>query len=202
MRAHLQAIIVAISASGPAFAVVLALAVGSFAALNRIAAGFPPLAGGALPFDLQNGLAVADVYAQLAGWSPGARSRYYAFSAVDWLFPLAAGLFLAATVAFCLRRSLPRAWDWVTARRLLPLLLVGTACDWLENVFALLAVALYPAESPLLAVGLVAAKRAKLAALLPSQGLMLGLLLYTALLAAIRRVAPRPPAPPAPPPAA
>jgi hypothetical protein len=200
MRARLQAIIVAIAASGPAYAVVLAVALGSFVALNRIAAGFPPLAGGALPFDLQNGLAVADVYAQLAGWSPGARTRYYAFSAVDWLFPLAAGLFLAATVAFCLRRSLPRAWSWVTRRQLLPLLLLGTACDWLENVFALLAVGLYPQESPLLAVGLVVAKRAKLAALFPSQGLMLGLLAWTAAQALLRRRAP-PRAPPAPPPA-
>lgn len=201
MRARLQAIIVAISASGPAFTAVLALAVGSFVVLDRIAAGFPPLAGGALPFDLQNGLAVADVYAQLAGWSPAARTRYYAFSAVDWLFPLAAGLFLAATVAACLRRSLPRAWSWVTGRQLLPLLLVGTACDWLENVFALLAVGLYPVESPLLALGLVVAKRAKLAALFPSQGLMLGLLAWTAAQALFRRRAPRPPAPPAPPPA-
>jgi hypothetical protein len=199
MRARLQAIIVAVASSGPAFALVLALAVGSFVGLDRIAAGFPPLAGGALPFDLQNGLAVADVYAQLAAWSPAARTRYYAFSAVDWLFPLAAGLFLAATVAVCLRRSLPRAWAWVTGRQLLPLLLLATACDWLENVFALLAVGLYPLESPLLALGLVAAKRAKLAALFPSQGLMVGLLLYTAVLAVVRRAAPRPPAPPAPP---
>lgn len=200
MRARLQGLIIAISASGLAFAAVLLLAVASFATLAWIGAGFPAVAAGATPFDLQNDLAPADVYAQLAGWSDAARRRYYAFSAVDWVFPASAGLALAATSAFCLRRSLPRAYSFVTTRRLLPLLLVPTVFDWLENLLAVATVAAYPAGSQALALGLVAAKRAKLAALFPAQGLMLGLLAYTAAHALVRRRAP-PPAPPAPPPA-
>lgn len=180
MRAGLQQIIVSVSMSAWRYALVVLVAVGTFAALSSIGATFPAVAGGAQPFDLQNGLTTAEVYTQLAGWSPAAFAQYYRFSAIDWVFPLAAGLFLAATVAWCLRRSLPRAYAFAITHRLLPFLLIATACDWLENSFALGILATYPVESDWLPAALVAAKRAKLGALLVTQPLMFGLLLYTA----------------------
>jgi hypothetical protein len=203
VAAALQRLIVRISATGTWYVLVLALAVGSFTALMRIGAAFPAVAAGNAPFDLQNGLAAGDVYRQLSGWTPAARQLYFVFSAVDWIFPLAAGLFLAATVTFCLRTSAPRAYAWLTGRTLLPLLLAPTAFDWLENVFAVAAVATYPQGPAWLPAALVVAKRAKLAGLAVVQPLMFGLVLYTAgrwLISRRRTATPTPPpGPPAPP---
>jgi hypothetical protein len=183
----LQRLIIGLSTSGPWYVLALVTALGSFAILARIGTAFPDLAGGALPFDLQNTLSPGDVHAQLAGWTPAARRLYFVFSAVDWIFPLAAGLFQAATITFCLRQGLPRAYRWLTSRHLLPLLLLPTAADWLENILAVSVVASYPPGLPWLPVALVAAKQAKLASLALAQGLMIGLLVYTAGRWAFRR---------------
>jgi hypothetical protein len=203
MAAALQRLIVRISATGTWYVAVLAVAVGSFMTLMRIGAAFPAFASGKAPFDLQNGLEAGDVYRQLSGWTPAARQLYFFFSAVDWVFPLAAGLGLAATVTFCLRRSAPRAYAWLTARTLLPLLLAPTAFDWLENIFAVAAVATYPQGPAWLPAALVVAKRAKLAGLAVVQPVMLGLVLYTAgrWLVSRRRAGTATPTPPPGPPA-
>jgi hypothetical protein len=183
----LQRLIIRISTSGPLYVLALVTALGSFAILAWIGAAFPAVAGGAAPFDLQNTLAPGDVHAQLSGWTPAARRLYYTFSAVDWVFPLAAGLFQAATITYCLRQSLPGAYRWLSGRNLLPLLLAPTAFDWLENVFAVTTVATYPTEAAWLPVALVAAKQAKLAGLAVTQSLMFGLVVYAAATWAIRR---------------
>jgi len=183
----LQRLIIHVSMSAWWYALALATALLCFTIMARIGAAFPAVAGGALPFDLQNTLAPGDVHAQLAGWAPAARRRYYAFSAVDWVFPLAAGLFQAATITFCLRQSLPRVYRWLTIRHALPLLLLPAAADWLENLFAVSAVASYPPGVPWLPVALVAAKQAKLASLALTQALMIGVVLYTAGRWAFRR---------------
>lgn len=204
MAVALQRLIVRISAIGSWYVVVLAVATVSFTALMRIGAAFPAVAAGAAPFDLQNGLVAGDVYPQLSGWTPAARQLYFVFSAVDWIFPLAAGLFLAATVAFCLRTSAPQAYAWLTGRTLLPLLLAPTAFDWLENTFAVATVATYPQGPAWLPAALLVAKRAKLAGLAVVQTLMFGMVLYTAgrwLVSRHRTATPTPPpGPPAPPP--
>jgi hypothetical protein len=203
MAAALQRLIVRISATGTWYVAVLVVAVGSFTTLMRIGTAFPDVAAGNAPFDLQNGLAASDVYPQLSGWTPAARQLYFLFSAVDWVFPLAAGLGLAATIAFCLRRSAPRAYAWVTGRTLLPLLLAPTAFDWLENIFAVAAVATYPQGPAWLPAALVVAKRAKLAGLAVVQPVMFGLVLYTAVsrLFSRRRTGTATPTPPPGPPA-
>jgi hypothetical protein len=180
VRRKLQELIIAVAASPWRFALVAAVAFGSFRILSGIDAGFPTVAGGHQPFDMQNALTVDAVYPQLSAWSPAAVRSYFVFSAVDWLFPAAAGLFLAATIAACLRYAAPALWARVTGRTLLPLLLLPTAFDWLENSFALATVALYPAESAWLPAALVAAKRAKLGGLLIVQPLMLGCTAFAA----------------------
>lgn len=203
MAAAIQRLIVHLSTSGTGYILVLVLAVGSFTLLARIGAAFPAVAAGAPPFDLQNGLVAGDVYRQLAGWTPAARPLYFVFSAVDCVFPLAAGLLLAATITFCLRYSAPRACTRLADRTLLPLLLVPTACDWLENGLAVAAVAMFPEGPAWLPAALVAAKRAKLAGLAVVQPLMAGLVLYAAgrWLLSRRRGAAAPPTPPPGPPA-
>lgn len=142
---------------------------------------FEAKSGGHQAFDLQNNLTSTQVYEQLATWTDAAKQAYYAFAAVDFVFPLVAGLFLAGVIAFALRHGIPAAYDWLVARRLLPVLMLGTLFDWFENLFALTAVSSYPAEMPAVAGGLVLAKQLKLACVFGFQGLAVLLLVAAAL---------------------
>lgn len=168
------------------YLIVVALMVGSLNALMAIGEIFPAHAAGAQPFDLQNNLTAAEVYPQLAGYTDRARELYGLFAAIDFVFPLAAGLFIVATTAFALRHSFPAWYEALARRRLLPLFMVGSAFDWLENVAILTAMGLMPAEVQGLAGLLVLAKRCKLAFTLLAQGVMV-LLLVVALGQWVRR---------------
>ncbi|MBM4197253.1 MAG: hypothetical protein FJ197_09205 [Gammaproteobacteria bacterium] len=64
-----------------------------------------------------NGLTVADVLAQLPGYTEQARAKYRLFTAIDYVFPVAGGLFIAAV-----------AGVW------LPWLMLASLFDWCENV--------------------------------------------------------------------
>jgi hypothetical protein len=177
MLSALNRLIIRVSASGW---LVLASAVVAFAclsAMNRIAAGFPAVAGGATPFDLQNELTAAQVLQQLAGYTDAARSQYFVFTAIDYVFPFAAGLFLAGLSAFALRRAFPGAYAAMVARRLLPLLMLGTLFDWSENIAAVTAMLAWPETTQGMAIALVTAKRLKLTCVLLSNTLALLLLL-------------------------
>lgn len=172
MLARLQDLAIWISKTWWLYLAVLVLFVGSLQALMRIGELFPPFAAGAAPFDLQNDLQPDQVYPQLAGYTEQARELYYAFTLIDYAFPFFAGLFITATVAFALRYSLPRAYEALVARTLLPVLMLATAFDWLENVAALSAVVLYPAEIAWLPGVLVFAKKCKLGCIVFSNGTM------------------------------
>lgn len=180
MMQGLNRLVVRVSGSAPLFALVTVLAFGSLAVLMRIGAAFPAAAGGAQVVDLQNGLTAAQVLAQLPGYTDEARRLYYAFTAVDYLFPFAASLFLAAIAAFCLRRAFPGAYAVAVARNLLPLVMIPALFDWCENVAALLAITAWPDTTPAMAGAVVAAKRLKLGFLFVAQGGVGLLLLATA----------------------
>jgi hypothetical protein len=180
MLGRLQDLIIRISVTWWLYAAVLFLFVGSLQALTRIGRLFPAYAGGAAPFDLQNDLVAGEVYPQLAGYTDQARELYYAFTLIDYAFPFFAGLFITATVAFALRTSLPRLYAALLASRLLLVLMLATAFDWLENVTALTTIVLYPAEVSWLPTLLVVAKKCKLATLLVSNGAMFAALLFAA----------------------
>ncbi|MBN8279216.1 MAG: hypothetical protein J0M16_01260 [Gammaproteobacteria bacterium] len=158
----LQNLVVRISRTWWLYFPVVLIFAGSLMALNRIGAEFPAHAAGAMPFDLQNGLATAEVYPQVAGYTDQARSLYLTFTLIDYAFPFFAGLFIAATVAFALRNGFPDTYGAVVRRRLLPLLMLGTLFDWLENVSAAATIWLFPREFGWLPWALVAAKRCKL----------------------------------------
>ena len=172
MLGRLQDLILRISRTWWLYLIVLGLFIGSLRALTRIGERFPTYAGGATPFDLQNDLRPDQVYSQLAGYTEQARELYYAFTLIDYAFPFFAGLFITATVAFALRNSLPRLYDALVARKLLLVLMVATAFDWLENVSAVSTIVLYPTEVSWLPTLLVAAKKCKLATLVVSNGAM------------------------------
>lgn len=178
MLGRLQDLILRVSRTWWLYLVVVVLFTGSLQSLMRIGDRFPAHAGGALPFDLQNDLRADQVYPQLAGYTEQARELYYAFTLIDYAFPFFGGLFITATVAFALRNSLPRIYDTLVARKLLPLLMLATAFDWLENVAALSTIVLYPMEVSWLPTLLVVAKKWKLATLLMSNAALFGSVLF------------------------
>ena len=180
MLGRLQEFVVRISRSWWLYLVVLFLFAGSLQALTRIGEKFPAFAGGAIPFDLQNDLRADQVYTQLAGYTEPARELYYAFTLIDYAFPFFGGLFIAATVAFALRNGMPGVYSAVLSRKLLLVLLLPTAFDWLENVSAVSAILLYPTEVRWLPLLLVAAKKCKLATLVVSNVAMAGVVLIAA----------------------
>ncbi len=180
MLGRLQEFALRISRTWWLYLGVLVLFAGSLQALTRIGKMFPAFAGGASPFDLQNGLRADQVYPQLAGYTQPARDLYYAFTLIDYAFPFFAGLFITATVAFALRNSLPGVYAAVVSRKLLLVLMLPTAFDWLENVSAVSAILLYPTEIRWLPALLVATKQCKLATLVVSNVAMAAVVLVAA----------------------
>jgi hypothetical protein len=180
MLNRLQTLVIRVSQTWWLYLCVVLLFAGSLLALLRIGETFPSHAAGNLPFDLQNALTAAEVYPQLATWTENARNLYYAFTLIDYAFPFFAGLFIAATAAFAMRNSLPKWYAALAERNLLPVFMLGTAFDWLENLAALSVISLYPAEIGSLPFVLVIAKKLKLVCVMSGQAAMLLLLVYAA----------------------
>jgi len=130
---------------------------------------FPDFSEGAVPFDLQNQLTVAQIFSQLAGYADQAFTLYFAFQFVDLFFPLFAGLMLAMIWAFVLRNTMPRWYYIAVQRNLFLLLLVGTLFDWTENLTLLAVTIAYPSELTAAATIAVVAKKFKLAATIIAQ---------------------------------
>jgi hypothetical protein len=173
----LNQLVIRISTSGWLFIATTGVFVGSLSALLRIGDAFPAHAGGAQPFDLQNGLTTDQVLPQLAGYTDRACELYYLFTAIDYVFPLAAGLFLGAAGAFALRHGLPGVYATLARRGLFPLFLIGSGFDWCENVAALTATLSYPDVPGTIPALLVTAKRLKLGFVMLTQGTVAVLLL-------------------------
>ncbi|MBL8199274.1 MAG: hypothetical protein JNJ67_10055 [Chromatiales bacterium] len=180
MLNRLQTLVIRVSQTWWLYLFVVLLFAGSLLSLLRIGEIFPSHAAGNLPFDLQNALTAAEVYPQLATWTENARNLYYAFTLIDYAFPFFAGLFIAATAAFAMRNSLPKWYAALAARNLLPVFMLGTAFDWLENLAALGVIGLHPAEIGWLPFVLVIAKKLKLVCVMSGQAAMLLLLVYAA----------------------
>ncbi len=176
----LNGFIMRISASGRLFLAAAVVACVSLAALIGIGAGFRAVSGGALPFDLQHDLTAEQVLAQLPGYTVQARRQYALFTAIDFVFPLAAGLVLAAGAAFCLRRAFPATYASLVQRQLFPLLLSASLLDWCENVAAITAITAFPDTTAAMATALVVAKDLKLTFLAFTQALTLLLALAAA----------------------
>ncbi len=180
MLATLNQFIVNCSTSWWKTLLLLAGQTGSLLILLRIEGKFPAIASGATPFDMQNQLTVTQIFEQLAGYSDAAFRSYYIFQAVDFVFPLLGGLFMAAVFSFALRHAAPGWYAIAVARRLLILLLAATLFDYLENLNFLWVVNAWPDEAMRAAQLGVLAKQAKLACMNLVFGLT-GLLLLVAL---------------------
>jgi hypothetical protein len=180
MLRALNQLIIRVSGNGWLFIVTTAVAFTSLSILIRIGESFPAVAGGAQPFDLQNSLTAGQVLSQLALYTDEAEQQYLVFTAIDYVFPFAAGLFLAAIAAFCLRRSFPGAYAAMESRSLYPLLMAGSLFDWCENIAALTAILSWPDTPDGVASAIVIAKRFKLTLVIGTQILVGLLLLATA----------------------
>ena len=144
------------------FLLLVAGQTGTMFVLNDITQQFPTVTAGYEPFDMQNSLAAAEIFTQLESYTPEAFRLYSIFQAVDYLFPLFAGLVLATAGAFALRHASPPFYDRAVNSKLLAWPLIPTVFDWLENVNLLWAVTAWPNQAELAAKLAVAAKLCKL----------------------------------------
>jgi hypothetical protein len=115
-------------------------------------------------FDLQGPLALADVAAQLAHYTPEAVRLYGRYSGIDFPFPFLVALFWAALAIWGLRRARPDVFasgDW---RHWVPWCFLGCVCDWIENVANAWVIGRYPPLHGGVATLAVLAKYGKLVA--------------------------------------
>lgn len=130
--------------------------------LQQITARFPAVTAGDIPFDMQNELKPAQIFAQLDGYTEQAFELYAIFQAIDYVFPVVAGLFLAAVCAFALRHASPALYQTAADKNLFLLLLVPTAFDFMENFSLLRVMTAWPEPAQLAANMAVFAKFGKL----------------------------------------
>lgn len=150
--------------TGWLFALVFALNFASFSILFNLEAQFEALTD-TPTYDTQNDLTPETLRAQLPLYQGEALAAYQRFAAFDFIFPLAAGVFLAVLWSALLRLN-----TWPLAGRLrharLPrLALLGTLFDWLENSFLLTTLSLAPDPADWAVNGAILFKRLKLAGL-------------------------------------
>lgn len=146
-------------------------------ALLQVGERFAIVTQGAEPFDLQNELTVSAIFAQLPTYTDQSRRLYLLFTLIDYLFPLCAGLWVAAAAAFFVRHTLPTFYQRMVERQGFLLLLLPTFFDWAENLTGAALIYLAPATH-WLATLLLLCKQAKLTTLYATQGLLLLLGLF------------------------
>lgn len=130
--------------------------------LQQITSRFPAVTAGDIPFDMQNELRPDDIFAQLEGYTEQAFSLYAGFQAIDYVFPVVAGLFLATVCAFALRHASPALYQTAAGKNLFVLLLIPTAFDFMENFSLLRVVTAWPEQARVAADMAVLAKLGKL----------------------------------------
>lgn len=159
----LSDLIVRFSRSWPLFLLAAALTGAClYLIIGVITPRFEAMAGSP-PFDMQNALTVEQAFRQLTGYTPEVTRFYYLFSAIDFVFPLVASLFLSAIAAFSLRYLWPAGYRWMTDHGLWLLFLLPALFDWSENVWALTLVSNPDQQMATVASLMIYSKLAKLA---------------------------------------
>jgi hypothetical protein len=167
------------------FLLLFAGQIGTISVLNMITVRFPAVTDNHIPFDMQNTLSSADIFQQLESYTPEAFTLYGWFQAVDYVFPVFAGLVLAVAGAFGLRHALPDLYTGVVNKGLLSLFMLPAVFDWSENLNLLWVITAWPNQATTAASLAVASKMAKLSSMVLVFAVV-GLLLLGA---AIRRIA-------------
>ncbi|MGI9309308.1 MAG: hypothetical protein ACR2P6_08595 [Gammaproteobacteria bacterium] len=137
-------------------------------------------------FDMQNELTVQQIFAQLPQYTDESFRLYYLFTAIDYVFPVVAGLVLAIASVFFMRYSFPALHARLAELKLYPLLLLGTLFDFMENIFLLSTMLAFPNEAEGIATMAIVFKKCKLTMITVSGGLTLVLAIIS-LFSLIRR---------------
>jgi hypothetical protein len=138
-------------------------------ALTQISTTFASISGGHEPLDMQNTLTAPAIEAQLSAYTTASFSTYWKFTAVDFIFPFAGGLFTAAIFAFAIRSLSTALYAKLTSKNLLPLLMLPTLFDWLENISIISVLLRYPQNTLALTSAILLFKSLKLTTLTLSQ---------------------------------
>jgi hypothetical protein len=182
MLTKLNSFIINCSQSWWKFLLLLAGQAGTMQVLNGVTREFPAATNGDIPFDMQNSLKPDEIFTQLAGYTDEAFDLYMLFQAVDFFFPLFAGLMLATVCTFALRNVSDKFYALAAAKNLFVLLLIPTLFDWLENINLLWAVLAWPEQINAAANLAVMAKLGKLSTMGVSFLLTGGLLITAAVM--------------------
>lgn len=162
MLKNINQFIISCSQSWWKFLLIFAGQTGTMQMLNRITTEFPSVTAGDVPFDMQNTLKPEQIFVQLQDYTDRAFDLYMTFQAVDYFFPLFAGLLLATICAFALRHLSHDLYTTAVSRNLFVILLVPTVFDWLENINLLWVVLAWPETAEIAATLAVGAKMGKL----------------------------------------
>jgi hypothetical protein len=126
---------------------------------------FPTVSDGNVPFDMQNNLTVEQIFTQLESYTDRAFDLYAIFQAVDYVFPVVAGLVLATVCAFGLRNTSARLYAVADKRNLFLLILIPAVFDWSENLNLLCVIIAWPEQIEVAARMAVLSKQGKLASM-------------------------------------
>jgi hypothetical protein len=137
-------------------------------------------------FDMQNELTTQQIFEQLPLYTSESFNLYYLFTAIDYVFPIVAGLVLAIASVFFMRYGLPALHARLAELKLYPLLMLGTLFDFIENIFLLSTMLAFPNEAQGIATLAIIFKKCKLAMISVSGGLTV-ILALVALFSLIRR---------------
>jgi hypothetical protein len=131
--------------SGVAILLALGIAVGSFILMAFVfTPAFIEATDGLRPFDLNRGITVATMYAELPSYTDDSRRIYLGFSLLDYLYPAAAAAFFCLLWAWIFRRFPNGMFGRLVAVGILFFPLVFMLIDWLENAGFLLVIFAYP----------------------------------------------------------
>ena len=147
---------------------------------------FPAVSDGNVPFDMQNNLTVEQIFTQLESYTDRAFDLYAIFQAVDYVFPVVAGLVLATVCAFGLRNTSTGLYAIADKRNLFLLILIPAVFDWSENLNLLCVIIAWPEQIELAARMAVLSKQGKLASMNIGFAIT-GLLLITGLIGWVRK---------------
>ena len=147
---------------------------------------FPAVSDGNVPFDMQNNLTVEQIFTQLESYTDRAFDLYAIFQAVDYVFPVVAGLVLATVCAFGLRNTSAGLYAIADKRNLFLLILIPAVFDWSENLNLLCVIIAWPEQIELAARMAVLSKQGKLASMNIGFAIT-GLLLITGLIGWLRK---------------
>lgn len=162
--------------------VALVIQLTSFRLLRITGTRFQAITNGHEPFDFQNRLTSNQIYDQLTQYTPDSKALYTRFFLIDFVFPLAASLFLSLLWTVILQHANLSVFEALLRANGPVFAFLPTLFDWGENVCFLFIIQRYPTITPGLAQIAVIFKRLKLITLFATLALTILLVVIGGLL--------------------